>query len=96
MAKMPPRLSVDCDNIIREYLAGKSVKQLASDIGHSRQVIYRVLRNAGITPRNRSESMYTRMAQTSPEERQTHLRRRGLSFRRLQVQVLSSSRDLFV
>ena len=70
MAKMPPRLSVDCDNIIREYLAGKSVKQLASDIGHSRQVIYRVLRNAGITPRNRSESMYTRMAQTSPEERQ--------------------------
>ena len=70
MKKQPARLSVDCDNIIKEYFAGKSVKQLASDIGHSRQVIYRVLRNAGITPRNRSESMYVRMSQTSEEERQ--------------------------
>ena len=70
MAKQPARLSVDCDNIINEYLSGKSVNQLASDIGHSRQVIYRVLRNAGITPRNRSESMFVRMAQTTPEERQ--------------------------
>ena len=70
MAKQPPRLSVDTDNIINEYISGKSVKQLAADIGHSRQVIYRVLRNAGIPARNRSESMYVRMAQTPPDERQ--------------------------
>lgn len=67
---MPPRVSVDTDYIISEYLSGKSIKALAADIGHSRQVVYRVLRNAGITPRNRSESMYVRMSQTSPEERQ--------------------------
>jgi hypothetical protein len=70
MAKQPPRVFVDSDNLINEYLSGKSIKQLATDIGHSRQVVYRILRNAGITPRNRSEAMYVRMAQTSPEERQ--------------------------
>ena len=67
---MPPRVSVDTDYIISEYISGKSVKALAADIGHSRQVVYRVLRNAGITPRNRSESMYVRMANTTKEERQ--------------------------
>lgn len=70
MKRMPPRVSVDTDYIISEYLSGKSVKALAADIGHSRQVVYRVLRNAGIATRNRSESMYVRMSQTSPEERQ--------------------------
>lgn len=61
--------NIDVDNLIKEYLAGKSVKQLAIDNGFSRQVVYRVFRENGITPRNRSESMYVRMAQTSPEER---------------------------
>ena len=70
MNRMPPRVSVDTDYIINEYLSGKSAKALAADIGHSRQVVYRVLRNAGIATRNRSESMYVRMSQTSPEERQ--------------------------
>ena len=64
-----PRNLVDTDNIISEYFAGKSVKQLATDHGCSRQVIYRVFRDANITPRNRSEAMYLRMSQTSPEER---------------------------
>lgn len=65
-----PRTLVDTNNIINEYLAGKSVKKLATNNGCSRNVIYRVLRNAGIVPRNRSESMYVRMSQTSPDERQ--------------------------
>lgn len=65
-----PRFDINTNNVINEYLSGKSVKQLASDFGCSRQVIYRVLRNANIIPRNRSESMFLRMAQTSKEERQ--------------------------
>ena len=64
-----PRTIVDCGNIISEYNSGKSVKQLAADNGCSRSVICRVLRDAEITPRNRSESMYVRMANTLPEER---------------------------
>lgn len=64
-----PRNLVDVDNIISQYNARKSIKQLAVEHGCSRQVIYRVLRNAGIKPRNRSEAMYNRMAQTPPEER---------------------------
>lgn len=64
-----PRFHVDTNNTIKEYLSGKSIKQLASDYGCSRQVIYRVLRQANITPRNRSEAMKIRMANTSCEER---------------------------
>ena len=61
--------NINVDNCINEYLGGKSIKQLAVDNGVSRQVFYRILRENGIPIRNRSESMYTRMAQTSLEER---------------------------
>ena len=78
-----PRNLVDTNNVISEYFAGKSVKQLSADHGCSRQVIYRVLRDANITPRNRSEAMYLRMSQTSPEERKclakaANIAKRGL------------------
>ena len=61
--------NIDTNYIIQEYLAGKSNKRLAEEIGVSRQVIYRVLKNAQIHIRNGSESMYIRMAQTSADER---------------------------
>lgn len=80
----PRRNDFDIDNLISRYLAGESAKKLAADFGFSRQVVYRVLRNANITPRNRSESMYTRMSQTTPEERKrlasaAHEAKRGLA-----------------
>lgn len=62
-------MSINADNIISEYLSNKSIKQIAADIGYSREIVYRVLRENNIAIRNRSESMYVRMAQTSPEER---------------------------
>ena len=63
------RTDFNADNLVKEYLSGKSIKQLASDYGFSRQVVYRVLRQNNIHIRGRSESMYVRMAQTPPEER---------------------------
>ena len=64
------RTLVNADDIINKYTAGHSIKKLASDNGFSRQVIYRVLRENNIPIRNLSESMYVRMANTPPEERQ--------------------------
>ena len=68
-SRTPRRNDFDINNLISRYIAGESVKHLAESFGFSRQVVYRVLRNANIKPRNRSESTYVRMAQTSPEER---------------------------
>lgn len=64
-----PRTKVNADDIIREYNSGKSVKALANQFGVSRSVIIQRLHSAGIQQRNRSESMYLRMSQTSEEER---------------------------
>ena len=63
------RTNFDIDHMIEEYLSGKSIKQLAFEHGFSRQVVYRVLRQNSIPIRGRSEAMYVRMAQTSPQER---------------------------
>ena len=60
---------INIDDCIKEYFAGKSIKQLAVDNGVSRQVIYRIFRENAVPVRNRSEAMFTRMANTSPEER---------------------------
>lgn len=64
------RVDFNADNLISEYLAGTSIKQLAIDFEFSRQVVYRVLRENNIPIRNRSESMYVRMANTPFEKRQ--------------------------
>ena len=64
-----PRTKVNADDIVREYNAGKSVKALAEQFGVSRNVIVQRLHSAGIQQRNRSESMYLRMSQTTPDER---------------------------
>lgn len=63
------KLDIDINNLINAYNAGKSVKALAQDLNVSRTVVINRLKNAGITPRNRSDSMFLRMSQTSPEER---------------------------
>ena len=62
--------NINVDNCINEYLGGKSIKQLAVDNGVSRQVIYRIFRENAVPVRNRSEAMFTRMANTTFEERQ--------------------------
>lgn len=64
------RTDINIDDCINEYLAGKSIKQLAVDNGVSRQVIYRIFRENTVPVRNRSEAMFTRMAHTTFEERQ--------------------------
>lgn len=63
------KVNLDIDNIIEQYLNGVSIKQLAKSNGVSRQVIYKRLRDNGIKIRNRSEAMYVRMSNTSPEKR---------------------------
>lgn len=67
---MAYRRNIDTDYLVREYLAGKSVKALSQELGIARSGIALRLKDRGITPRNRSESMYNRMKQTSSEERQ--------------------------
>lgn len=61
---------INIDDCIKEYFAGKSIKQLAVDNGVSRQVIYRIFRENAVPVRNRSEAMFARMANTTFEERQ--------------------------
>lgn len=77
-----PRININADDIISEYYSGKSVKALAEQFGVSRNVIVQRLHSAGIKQRNRSESMYLRMSQTSLEERKrltqaAHIAKRG-------------------
>jgi predicted DNA-binding protein YlxM (UPF0122 family) len=62
--------SLNSNNIITAYLSGISIKKLAEINNVSRQVIYRILRENSIVPRGRSESMFVRMAHTTPEYRQ--------------------------
>ena len=59
----------DADDLVRRYVAGESEKALAESFGVSRSAIRTALLGAGVQPRNRSEGMFARMAQTSPEER---------------------------
>ncbi len=61
--------TLDTNNIINEYLTGKSVLYLARQNHVCRQVIHRILIDNDVAVRNRSESMYVRMAQTSVEDR---------------------------
>lgn len=60
---------LNVDDIVSLYESGKSVKALAEQFFVSRSVIDNRLRERGITPRGRSDSMYLRMAQSSREDR---------------------------
>jgi very-short-patch-repair endonuclease len=68
--RMTARIVIDLDDLRRRYEAGASVKQLAEHFGCSRRPIAQRLEDMGITPRDRSEAMYLRMANTSFEDRQ--------------------------
>ncbi len=57
------------DDVISAYLAGASVKSLASTYNISRDVIRKFLVEMGHPVRNRSEAMYVRMRNTTREER---------------------------
>ena len=61
--------SLDTNNIIKEYLSGKSVLYLARQNHVCRQVIQRILTENNVAIRNRSQSMHTRMANTPLDER---------------------------
>lgn len=54
---------------IKMYISGSSVKSIASHYGVERRTIQDHLLRNGIKPRNRSEAMYARMANTSEEDR---------------------------
>lgn len=64
------RVNINIDDLVREYNSGKSVKALSEQFDVSRDTIVRRLNSVGIKQRNRSESMYLRMSQTSFEDRQ--------------------------
>lgn len=61
-------LGIDDGDVIRRYVGGESEKALAASFGCSRGVIRTLLNESGINPRNRSEGMYMRMAQSTPEQ----------------------------
>ncbi len=63
------RHPLDVAAIKRLYLAGESVKALAARFKVSRPAIDRRLREQGVDLRNRSASMYVRMARATPEQR---------------------------
>lgn len=55
--------------VIDMFNNDRSVKSIALQLNCSRGAISRILKANGINPRNRSESMYTRMAQTDEKGR---------------------------
>ncbi len=55
--------------IVDLYQSGVSEKAVAERLGIERVVVRCRLLKAGVTPRNRSDAMYLRMSQTSPDER---------------------------
>lgn len=79
---MNTRRAIDLDDLRRRYEAGASVKQLAKHFGCSRGPIVNRLKDMGITPRTRSESMFVRMANTSFEERQQLVKNANIAARK--------------
>lgn len=61
--------AISIETVVGLYNSGLSVKAIAEKFGVSRNVILVRLEKAGITQRNRSESMYLRMSQTSIENK---------------------------
>ena len=55
--------------LTREFLDGESVKALAAKYRVDRNAIYRMLREAGIDGRNRSDAMLLRWQRATPEQR---------------------------
>jgi len=58
------------DDIIQKYLSGTSEKAIAKQMQISRSAVRSFFIRNGIQPRGRSESMFVRMKNATPEERQ--------------------------
>ena len=56
-------------DVVARFSAGRSVKAIASEMGVSRPLVQQTLLDAGIAPRNRSEGMHARMAETDSARR---------------------------
>ncbi len=63
------RLNLDIDYIVKEYGAGRSVLDLATELNVSRNVIDTRLMMAGVTKRTASEQMFIRASKMTPEQR---------------------------
>ena len=63
------RKNFDIDYVIESHNAGRSIKSLSEEIGISRITICRHLERSNYKQKNRSEAMYQRMKDTSPEDR---------------------------
>jgi len=64
------RVNIDAGYLIQLHESGISVKQLSERFNISRATIYDRFSDAGFDWRNRSEAMYTRMANTDANTRQ--------------------------
>lgn len=57
------------DDLVLRYVGGESEQSLAESCGVSRSAVGRFLTDMGVERRNRSQAMFTRMANSSPAER---------------------------
>lgn len=64
------RQDIPLEQIVSRIDAGMSVKAIAEELNTSRNVITRILNEAGIQQPNRSEAMFIRMSKTTGQERQ--------------------------
>lgn len=62
-------------DVVNRFDAGQSVKAIAVALNIQRSTVSLCLADAGISPRNRSEAMLQRMANTPPDERERLTRR---------------------
>jgi hypothetical protein len=62
------RTDIDIDDLVEKYLSGKSEKFLSEYFGIARTAIRTRLLSREVVPRNRSEAMFERMRQATPDE----------------------------
>lgn len=77
----PNRHAINADQLLQMVNEPLSVNVIAKRLGVDRGVITRRLKELNITPRNRSEAMFLRMQQTTPQERQLLTRKANIAIR---------------
>lgn len=91
------RIPIDIPAMIARYESGASVNGLAKEFGISRAGIVLRLNEAGLTPRNRHESMVERIRQTSDGERQrmtAHARNAGVASKETRLTHVGWGEDI--
>ena len=66
------RYVLDCDDLVRRYIAGESEFAIALSLNIARATVRKRLKEAGIVPRNASAAGYVRASRLSAAERQAH------------------------